>query len=157
MSLMIRTFINKWKDILTLLSVIVGLSVFLMTSSRLSGKQEQLLTDVKETSDKTLQQVTVNTGRLLVLEVNQKILLDNKTDQDAINKNVTSALTKINLNVDRTAEILRALGVDHAKLMKMHGLYPEGDKFLPEIVKPPEKMKPFGNVSKKEYKTFTVK
>lgn len=131
MSLQIRTFVGKWKDILVLASLIISMGVFLSSSSKSSGRQEQSLIDIKgkqANQDKSICEVKAD-------------VVSNKATQDGINKDVAIALTNIANTNAKTASILGALSKDHAKLMKMHGLYPESPidlNFRQEKLKPSE-------------------
>jgi exoribonuclease R len=115
MSVKIRSFVGKWKDVLILVSLIISMGVFLTSSSKSSGRQEQSLIDIK----------TEQTEQKKSLTEFKAETIANKTAQDAINTTVTIALTNITNNNARTASLLRALGIDHAKLMKLHNIYPE--------------------------------
>ena len=138
----INGIIHKWRDEIVLLSVVLALVVFLTGNSHSSGKAEQLLSDISARQgeqSKSLNEFKTET-------------LHNKEMQDGINRDVKDALSGIiNANA-KTVAVLRALTIDHAKLMKIHNLYPEQPvDFNQENIKIPEKqiqvsgrkMKPF--------------
>ena len=110
MSLKIRTFAGKWRDVILLLGLLSTCAIVLISASRWTGKQEEIIVDIRENN--------------LKLETRINAIEIRGITRDSLISKATINLDKLTGVVNQMIERQNNWESEHIKLMKMHNLYP---------------------------------
>jgi hypothetical protein len=97
-------FAGRWKNVIALWGLLITCYLLVTASTRSSVQQEEIIT---------------------LLTKNQRSIMEKQDRQDTINARFTTNIDKVALAIDRIIDRQDNWEIEHIKLMKLHGVYPE--------------------------------